>query len=366
MSFLKKLFGARENGKLTYPDFWIWFDKNKNTFFKIVKRNDIEEIQNEIFGPLETKLNQVKEGIYYSVGMFADDQAELILSAEGDVRNVVFVEELVQKAPSFGNWKITALKPSHELKDANIRMEGIVFSEDTIQFSITEDELYPDEINLTFVHQDYDDDQRELFVNGTYVFLDYYIGELEFITSIDEMEVTQASRVKSPPTSISKLPSYLAYRKKEFVEKYDEVLFKELEKEYISFSGNLKSGSPIIAFFKKGFLSWEPKASYPWMLVFEISYDGSQRNGLPSEEMRNQLNDLEENLIKKLESIESRIYVGRQSLDSVRSIFFVCKEFRESSKLAFELVHAHKEQLEISFDLYLDKYWKTFNRFRSE
>jgi len=44
-------------------------------------------------------LNQLREEIYSVTGMFDEDTVELILTAEGAVKNIPFVEELVGAAP---------------------------------------------------------------------------------------------------------------------------------------------------------------------------------------------------------------------------------------------------------------------------
>jgi hypothetical protein len=51
------------------------------------------------FSQLSPMLNQLREEIYSVTGMFDEDTVELILTAEGAVKNIPFVEELVGAAP---------------------------------------------------------------------------------------------------------------------------------------------------------------------------------------------------------------------------------------------------------------------------
>ncbi|MFD0991683.1 hypothetical protein [Tenacibaculum geojense] len=113
MNFLKSIFNIKEEPIKSYSDFWKWFEKNENIFHKVVKsQGDIEDV---FFNKLGPKLNELKEGFWYLTGMYDDNNSELILTADGIIKNIVFVEELVDSAPKFKNWIITALKQPTDL-----------------------------------------------------------------------------------------------------------------------------------------------------------------------------------------------------------------------------------------------------------
>src|SRR5436190_19930703 len=82
----------------------------------------------DFFSQLSPMLNQLREEIYYVTGMFDKDTVELILTADGTVKNIGFVEELVTAAPGIEGWKFTALKPSLDIKDVNIEMGSYQFN----------------------------------------------------------------------------------------------------------------------------------------------------------------------------------------------------------------------------------------------
>jgi predicted fused transcriptional regulator/phosphomethylpyrimidine kinase len=54
--------------------------------------------------------------------MLDDDTAELVLTADGSLLNIAFVEDLVETAPNLKGWKFTALKPAMENEDFTINM----------------------------------------------------------------------------------------------------------------------------------------------------------------------------------------------------------------------------------------------------
>ena len=49
--------------------------------------------------------------------MYDDKTAELIITAESDIKTFVFVEELIDEAPVLKGWKFTALKPALPMVD---------------------------------------------------------------------------------------------------------------------------------------------------------------------------------------------------------------------------------------------------------
>jgi hypothetical protein len=135
MSFLKSIFGKKDNPVKSYSDFWNWFLQHEKDFFKVVSsRKGSKEIVEGFFDKLSPKLKELKDGYFYLTGMFDDNTVELVLTADGDTNNIVFVEELVKAAPNIAGWKFTALKPSMEIKNINISMAGYEFNGDNLNF----------------------------------------------------------------------------------------------------------------------------------------------------------------------------------------------------------------------------------------
>jgi hypothetical protein len=66
--------------------------------------------------------------------MYNDNTAELVITADGAIENIVFVEELISAAPKIDGWKFTALKAALDIKDVNIEMSGYRFSKENLSF----------------------------------------------------------------------------------------------------------------------------------------------------------------------------------------------------------------------------------------
>ena len=93
--------------------------------------NDIEK---DFFDKLSPKLSELKDGYFYLTGMYDENTAELVLTADGNTKNIVFVEELVEQALKINGWKFTALKPAMDIENVSINMAGYKFDSENIFF----------------------------------------------------------------------------------------------------------------------------------------------------------------------------------------------------------------------------------------
>lgn len=149
MSFLKSIFKPKDEPVKSYAEFWAWFQKNEKEFFNVVKSR--KDIDSNFFNKLSPKLGELKDGYFYLTGMYNDTTAELILTADGNTVNIVFVEELVAAAPKIDGWKFTALKPALDIKNVSIEMSGYKFDGESLSFYSNELPGYPDEIDITIL-----------------------------------------------------------------------------------------------------------------------------------------------------------------------------------------------------------------------
>lgn len=359
MSFLTNLTGRKTPKIHSYGDFWTWFQSKERSFYKVVRnRGDFER---DFFKPLSTKLSQLRDGYFFLTGMLGDHTAELVFTADGRIKNFVFVEELVQSAPMISGWKFTAHKPAHNLEDVNIEMAGFKFNGRNLSFRPVEHHAYPDEIEIVIIHPDLNDHNRNEITNGVYIFLDHYLGEINFATIIDYLNV-EGSTGDKESIPINKLRDYLTWREKEFVEKYDGIRRHTENDTYSGLEGRLENGNRLIATVNAELLRWNSTASHPWILKVEIRYNDAG-GGMPDEKTYELMHEFENAMNDHLKDANGYLYIGRQTGESVREIFFACRDFRTPSKVTSDLMAAYSDRLNISYDIYKDKYWKTFERF---
>lgn len=360
MSFLKKMFGNKNKPIKNYAEFWNWFQQNEEQFHKAVKEHS--EIEKKFFEKLSPKLNDLREGYYFLTGMMNDTTAELVITADGMVKNIVFVEELVNAAPKIDGWKFTALKPSLNIEDVSIQMADYHFTKENICFYYNEDANYPDEIDVIVVNKDLTEANKDITTNGTFIFLDNLLGELNFATTVDNIKVIGLEKAEKELIPIEKLKDFLIWREKEFIEKYDGIWHSTESNNHSILEGTLRNGKPLVAVMNMDLLRWENKSSHPWILSIEVKFkpDG---NGLPNNKILSQLNELEDELLEKLKDSEGYLNIGRETAEGIREIYFACKDFRTPPKLMEVIVETHHDKFNISFDMYKDKYWQSFNRF---
>ena len=360
MSFIKKMFGKKDEPITSYADFWNWFLKNEHNFYNIVKsQNDIE---GNFFNKLTPKLAALKDGFYFLTGLLDKNTVELIFTAEGNIQNIVFVEELVSVAPTIKGWMFTALKPAMKTEELIIEMYGYKFDANTLFFFPNEQPECPDEIDISIVHDGLNEENRKEITNGVYVFLDNYLGELDFLNSIDGLKVLVSAELNKELIPLNKLKDYLSWRQKEFIEKYEGVRYFTENDEYSILQAELESGNLLIATMNKNLLEWDRKASHPWMAFINFTFKGRE-NGSPEQIDADLLNLIEDEIMVDLVDKEGYLNVGRQTADNVREIYFACKDFRKPSKVFYNIQVKYADKYQIEFDIFKDKYWKSFNRF---
>lgn len=343
-----------------FKEFWKWFAENSNYFHEVIKTQEF--LEENFFDKLTPKLNELREDIYFLTGMMNETTAELIFTPDGVVKNIAFVEDFVNSAPEILNWKFTALKPATDIENVAIQMDDFVFDSKTISFYPIEHAEYPDEIDITIVHKDFNEKNKEVITNGVYIFIDNFLGELNSITTIDNLIIIGENDVTQETISIDKLKDYLIWREKESLEKYEGTRHNTSDDNYNSLQAELENGMPFIAIINSTVLQWENKASHPWILSVEIEYEADE-SGLPDEATYNLMDDFEDELMVELIDSEGYVNIGREIADGMREIHFACKEFRKPSKSLYNLIPKFDKKLNVDFHIYKDKYWQSFERF---
>jgi len=362
MGFLKKIFGKDEELTInSYADFWQWFKHNEKAFFKTVKEH--EKVDEDFLRKITPLLRQLSEDFYCVTGMVDDNTAELIISTDGIIKAFVFAEDFVAAAPSIKGWRFTALKPSTDIGTMGIEMDGHEFNSSNISFFSNDLPEYPDEIDITLIHDDYTEENSETITSGCLIYLDNLMGEYNTAIMVDVVQVAGKEEGQEL-IPIEKLQAYLSWRQKEFVEKYEGVRYGTEEDSYSTMEAEDEGAMPIFAIINQDLMNWDAKASHPWMMIIEIRYDGKENEGMPSEEDNNLMNEFEDEVLKQLPDADGYLNIGRETYNNMRSIYFACKEFKHSSKTVATLMDAYADKLDVAYDIFKDKYWMTVNHLK--
>lgn len=358
-------------GKIDYPtlyqNFWDWFSQNEDYFYNIIKEN--KDVEDYFLTVVNSELLNIKMGLYSIVGMKDDDIAEFIITADGNVQNFVFIEELMQLAPKLKKWDLIGLKPAIFEKDFDLELDNFHFNENNLFFYSNESPIYPDEIDITVIYdlnfdEEIDEDViEEVLYSGTYSFLDNYLGELDFASEIDNLQILSKNEAEKELIPISKLKSFINWRKKEFIEKNEGFRYDTENDEYLLLEGEYDEGIPLFVSINTVLLDWDAKASHPWIAVFYFFYDGTSNKGLPSNEEFELLNEIENSLLSELKDFEGNLSIGRQTGNNCREVYFACKDFRKVSKVYQDIFDEYHRKFSCEFIIEKDKYWRTFDRY---
>ena len=364
MGFLKKIFKGKEEEVTvsSYADFWNWFRRNEKEFFKIVK--DHEKVDDNFLSKLTPLLRQLGDDFYCVTGMIDDNTAELIISTDGIIKEFVFAEEFIAAAPVITRWKFTALKPSTDIDTMGIEMDGHEFNSSNISFYSNDHDEYPDEIDITLVHKDFTEENKETVTSGCLIYLDNLLGEYNTATMVDVVQVAGPEEgLELIP--VEKLQGYLIWRQKEFVEKYEGVRYGTEEDSYSTMEAEDENGLPVFAIINQDLVNWDAKASHPWMMIVDIKFDGPEDEGMPDETTNDLMNEFEDEILKQLPDADGYLNIGRETYKGTRTIYFACKEFRHSSKTVALLVKTYAGKLNVSYEIFKDKYWMTVNHLKA-
>jgi hypothetical protein len=124
------------------------------------------------------------------------------------------------------------------------------------------------------------------------------------------------------------------------------------------------SGRKLIAAINATLLDWDRKASHPWFMTIKINYEGDENNGMPDNQTCKIMDDFENEIMNELKDSDGYLNVGRESGDNLREIYFGCKEFRSPSKVLHQWTTKYLNILDVSYDIYKDKYWQKMERYR--
>lgn len=362
MSLFKKVFSSKEEPINTNADFWNWFKQNEKKFYHVVKSQG--DIEKDFFDAMAPKLAQLGEGYFFLTGMYDDETAELILTPDGAVEKMAMVEDLVHAAPTLQGWRFTAFKPSGDIDGMNIHMQDLVFSKDNIFFYSNDHTEYPDEIDITLVYKDFTPRNEKLIKQGLFIYLDNMLGEWDSVTLLDNVNIVPPAEAEKELVPISKLKDFLVWRQKEFIEKYDAVRYDTEKDEYSLMKAELEDGKEIIVAVNTDLLDWDATPSHPWILTITITYEADEENGMPYEEEYKKMNELEDEMMQELKDSEGYLNIGRETGNGQRIMYWACKEFKQPSRVMYEIQKRYNEFFDLEFEIFKDKYWTVLDKYR--
>lgn len=297
-------------------DFWNWFTRNNSKYLFLSEVD--EEEKNKLMQELLSHLHEYCEHLYFEVGGHSkDDKVDLVITAEGIVKHFDKVEELVDAAPELSSWRFLKFRQPH---GPGIRAEfaGRIFDPEEIIFISLYSEEDPDGIGIQVCYPDFNEEERNIFINGTYILLDSLIGERSVALDIEHLDVIKTPEDISEDDypRLSHLAQTIKERKifKYPGENYDVI-------EHIDADGYLTFITANLAYRDFRF-----KQEFPWFLKITMNVKVYNENGHPLPEEAEVLNSFEEFLDKKIKEGTVAHYIGRTTLYKKREILYFLAE----------------------------------------
>lgn len=155
--------------------FWQWFESNIERF------NRFEDEQNRLMDELSARLHQIDENLVYEISSARSGTRELVLSADGIKQSFPSVVALIKTAPEIKGWTITAFRPRIDIAQFTLEFDGRSLAAEDYYFWLQTD---GEHIDLILFVPGLSEDNRNEFVNASYVLLDMAIGEYDVSTKI--------------------------------------------------------------------------------------------------------------------------------------------------------------------------------------
>lgn len=353
MSLLSNLFNKNEGPANSHAEFWKWFEKYEKEFYKVVKDND--DIESNFFDKVSVKLSGIVQGFFFLTGIGEDKVASLVISTGGNVSNFALVEELVAAAPQISRWRFTALIPEKNIEDASLEENGYTFNASNLYFLENSDPDFPDEIDISITHDELTEQNRSIINNGIFSFLDNYLGELTLAVVVDNIVVTGKDGLTNVPRPISELKDYLTARQQALEEKYKDTYYDAGNEKFSVLQINKEGATQSVGVINTDLLQWDNKPSHPWLLKVEIA--SPENDEEQSAEKAALPNTIEERLTEALKKDGGVLKIGHLITGNLLEIFFACRHFRTPVLTAKSIQAMFSNQVDIDYELYLDKYW---------
>lgn len=156
--------------------FWKWFVKNESVIF------GFEKDQERVLDLISSRLSSYNDDVSYEISHVKDDKREFIISADGIADAFPYVESLVNSAPELKLFSIIAFRPRID------GYEGFKLEYASREFDVSKIWVYSRVedgfFDLIVYHPDFNEQEANIFISGSYILLDMALGEYDVVKNI--------------------------------------------------------------------------------------------------------------------------------------------------------------------------------------
>lgn len=191
--------------------FWQWFEKNHHQYLFI---NDVqdEDEKERMLDLFLTQLHEFNPELFFEIGGYPNAQRmDLVITAQGIVAQFASVEFLLTHAPDMKDWNFVAFKPAMG-SNFTTTIGDKLFDPKKIIFIPLESDEDPDWLGIEVCYPNFDEDERNEYILGTYLMLDVLLGEKSTAMDIDYLDVV------ATPDDLADYPFMHLSEIKEFID----------------------------------------------------------------------------------------------------------------------------------------------------
>jgi hypothetical protein len=155
--------------------FWDWFEKNRAFYERLAD----EELGDNL-DPIYKEVTNISPGLAVEMSRQVAGVRDLVISANGDIELFPLVSEIVEKAPKFDKWTITAFRP--RIPEASVLKTDVLELDTKKMFFVAAEAEGELEVCI-FVENIKGVDERTVFGYGMIV-IDNLVGEYDSVMKV--------------------------------------------------------------------------------------------------------------------------------------------------------------------------------------
>ncbi len=179
---------------MTDKNFWDWFQSKKAEIEEFII-SDTDDYS--IYEELTDKLNNYNTFVIPELTRDTDDNNVLILSCDGKVEGIPFVERLYESAPIVEKWRFQKYRAPGQVRE--LTYQGLEFRSNDIKARYTFEGQYYDIELFIKGYDDTDDRYKGL----AFLYLDHMVGEYNVMTKIGKIEFRKTGFLNSSDDKVS-------------------------------------------------------------------------------------------------------------------------------------------------------------------
>lgn len=148
-------------------EFWLWFEKNIDTL------NNFEPEMEDVLDSISSALRTYNPNLAFEILQPTNGIREFVISAEGVIDEFESVIDLCEASPELEGWEIIAFRPRMPL-DYSVDFGGLELDPANLWIYWKEEE---GNFDLIIYFPDFNEEQKNTFVEAAYILLDMAIGE---------------------------------------------------------------------------------------------------------------------------------------------------------------------------------------------